>query len=314
MLKTKQNKKSLRHIKKRRASHRKINKYQIGGTVSREKLLDLFINMDSVDKKMIIKMHEQVENIDDINKNINNIKAIFNYPSAFFPKDDTKETIADRLEKNNRDILAFIVSKMNLDINKQAVLWAFLAMYISGTYLVDIETGVKLAFLLYNNSKTTSVKFTDDNDKVITSVIEYIKNKNGLGDIDLNRTYRVARIRLDTHRFEVWDSYISYIDLIGDTRFTTNEHRHYYNNIVRDSKSHYEKKQIEWRAKLHARNLRRKELAKKKLAMIQEQMPWFHESFDSIDGRWGKADRIDLNYNEPGDNYMTMVRPDEDEV
>jgi hypothetical protein len=328
MLKTKQNKKSLRHIKKRRASHRKINKYQIGGTVSRENLLDLFEFMNDVDKKMIIKMHEQVENIDDINKNINNIKAIFNYPSAFFQKDDEKKTIADELEKNNKDILAFIVSNMNLDINKQAVLWAFLAMYISQTYLVDIETGVKLAFLLYNNSKTTSVKFTDDKDKVITSVIEYIKNRNDHGAIKFLKSSPLRQtISLDTYNFMVRNSYINYIDLIGDTRLTTNEHRHYYNNIVKDIKSHIEKKHIQWK---HAEKLHKKELAKKKLEMIREQMPKFLYSkydpfqerdvnyfidkdgnkFDSTDEKakelfnpvfygWTAADSKDLRYNEP---------------
>jgi hypothetical protein len=201
-------------------------------------------------------------------------------------------------------------------------------MYISQTYLVDIETGVKLAFLLYNNSKTTSVKFTDDKDKVITSVIEYIKNRNDHGAIKFLKSSPLRQtISLDTYNFMVRNSYINYIDLIGDTRLTTNEHRHYYNNIVKDIKSHIEKKHIQWK---HAEKLHKKELAKKKLEMIREQMPKFLYSkydpfqerdvnyfidkdgnkFDSTDEKakelfnpvfygWTAADSKDLRYNEP---------------
>ena len=292
-------KNSKRHIKKRRASHRKINKYQIGGTVSRENLLDLFIDMPDCKKKIIIKMHEQVENIDDIDKNINNIKTIFNHPTAFFLKDDSDKWNTEKIEKNNKNILWFITNWMERDKYKQSDLWEFFSMYISLTYLVDIETGVKLAFLIYNNSKTTSVKFTDDKDTVITSVIQYIKlhitlSRDSFGAIqfDVLKSSPLITISLEPYsefgNFEVSYSYINYIGLIGNTRpRQENNHRKYYKNIVADMKSYIEQKQIdkqkkieeeekkriEWKAKMHAENLLLKEAAIKKHRDILAQMP-----------------------------------------
>lgn len=151
---------------------------------------------------------------------------------------------------------------MERDKYKQSNLWEFFSMYISLTYLVDIETGVKLAFLLYNNSKTTSVKFTDDKDTVITSAIEYIQfyttlNRHRFGAIefDTSKSWPFTTIILEPPsefgNFEVIYKYIHYIGLISNTRpRQENNHRKYYKNIVADMKSYIEQKQIDKQKKI----------------------------------------------------------------
>lgn len=288
-------KNSKRSIKKRRASYRKNNKYQIGGTVQ-DDFLELVIEMDDVEKKIIIKMHEQVKNIHDIDKNISNIKSIFYHPTAFFKEDD-KKTKAKVIEDANNAIVSFIQSKITLDdTNNRDVLWAFLAMYISLKYLVDIETGVKLAFLLYNNLKTTTIQFIDDNDnknKVKTSVIEYIKNRNNDGEITFNpntlepaygfKPTPTTVISLDTHAFEVRNEYINYIDSISDISSTSkNEHRNFYVNLDKDIKSYKDKEyQKEWDAR---RKAAKDAAIQKRNSIIKDKMPKLVEEYSDQEG------------------------------
>jgi hypothetical protein len=180
------NKNSKRYIKKRRASLRKNNKYQIGGTKHR-KFVKVFINTYPWEKDLIINMHKQVENIDDIDKNANNIKTIFNKPTTDVAR---WSSTVGKIEKENKTILQFVASVMYQDPRQEVVSWAFLAMYISITYLVDTQMGVKLAFLLYNSKvsidnqstsllpkffKSSPKMFIDTNEnEVIDLVLEYI--------------------------------------------------------------------------------------------------------------------------------------------
>lgn len=215
------NKNSKRSIKKRRESHRKINKYQIGG--SQDKIIaELVKNMDNVNRKIITIMHEQVENI---SKNINNIKALFFHPTAFFRKKDEKKK-AKVIEDANKEILASIKRHDTLwgGSGSFIVLFAFLAMHISLTYLVDIKTGVELASPIYNSASPHFIN--EDNNSVINYII---RNRGNIKFIDSTSFFGhltgitdpipPSPIDIDKHpmrdpEFSVSDRYKNYLNLI----------------------------------------------------------------------------------------------------
>lgn len=147
--------KNSKRLKKRRASHRKINKYQIGGD---DDLLDKFMkskswgNKGKVLQKLITLLHQQVDGIEynSIDKNIKNINTIFIRPTAFFREEaDIKE--AEKIKEWNIYLLKFIEYAMHCEETRQSILWQYLALYISLTYMIDVKRSVKLALALYNN-------------------------------------------------------------------------------------------------------------------------------------------------------------------
>jgi hypothetical protein len=148
----KKNRKSLiknsKRLKKRRTSHRKINKYQIGGA---DDLLDKFKQSKSWDnkgkvlQKLITLLHEQT-----IEKSIKDITTIFIHPTAFFREEaDIKE--ARKIKERHIYLLNFIEYAMHCEETRQSILWQYLALYISLNYMVDVKRSVKLALALYNN-------------------------------------------------------------------------------------------------------------------------------------------------------------------
>jgi hypothetical protein len=195
--------------------------------------IDLFKNMDNVNQKIITMMHEQLNGHSITN--YKTIQVLVSKPTTFFQPTTFFKNTAKVIEDENLKILKFmspIMSSSYPYTKNRMVLWAFLTMYMSLTYLVNIKTGVKLAGILYNDSIYSDKRLPEKVNKIIKYIISNkytIKIKTPSGGISgrikdiLSNTANINTALIDLNMgleeeaptvFTVMDRYIDYLKSI----------------------------------------------------------------------------------------------------